>query len=751
MKINNKTIIELCALAVLAVLYLYNVAHSLWTLPAPSDPLQYFRSAVWGTTYGYWPWLDRIALAVNLRIFSVIFSGAAMAGAYYIAFINVAILAVAMFWSYRKAGFFAALFAGILFNVSYFTLGWATYLYPDQTVALYGLLSFIFFFSERSDTKYVRPMFLAGFFSGLAILTKVTALIIPLFFIGYLFFYKDRQKIKRFVFGMAAGCAAIVLLFIALYNIQSFVDVVVSFFKTSLAENIGINNLADRPANYYHETILSLMYFPLIALLVAIGAYRHRLSRNLFILAGLIIAFVALLRSVGPAIPSYVYAADIFVIIGLALYAADMVTNSSPKRESDTMRFGLALALLFLVAAGFGLAVRYAPVAQFGYGYNYLAPLDVYSSGLGYPSWIRNLYACGPLVLLGLLAAFEFFRSKKAAIALMAFAAFWGAFFNGGLAFKKAAADRQEAGLYYALAPALSEVPAEKFSFFINDLKQYSGAESRLLMVYSIFFDTKYQRKFTDRFAAQAENEKIVKASIVGIAREEDLPLRFAGEQLLTDSPSIALNYFPGAQVVKKIPAPILKKDLVVMSIPRQDTGAKATFDQAVKGAKIIHQENFSRLGGVKTIENPNALEALLSPLKYLGNNGSFSFAQIAADGGNALNLRPAVAGSGQASDIALGYTLQRSAADSAAEVYMIMKATVRLEGASSTSSLFIQDNTGVWDKVTVPVKNTSGWQDVFITKRIRSGATAIVAGITFASTSGLDALSVSDLELYSK
>jgi 4-amino-4-deoxy-L-arabinose transferase-like glycosyltransferase len=316
-------------------LYIFNISKYFWTLSVPSDPLQYLGSAVSGTTWGYWPWLDRITLAVNLRFFTMLFLPKYIVGMIYAGFINTAILIISMVWALKKSGSWAALLVGIFINSSYLMLGWSTYLYPDQTVALYTLLAFIFYFSNIKDRHYFKPVLMAGFFAALASFTKVTGIVAPLFFIIYIICKKRWKHLKEFLLGIITGSIFIILFFILLYNWQSFINVYQQFFfgKAGISNNIITDlNIVSYGASYFHEILLSMKYFPFVALFFAIGAYRNEKTKNLFFLAWLNIIMLCLLRPTAPSIPSYIYTAYVFTCLGLAIYLSDLISNNNEHK-----------------------------------------------------------------------------------------------------------------------------------------------------------------------------------------------------------------------------------------------------------------------------------------------------------------------------------------------------------------------------------------------------------------------------------
>lgn len=527
--------------------YAINISRYFWTWPAPSDPLQYLGPAMCKTTYGYWPWLDRISIAVNLRLFTMLFHKGYVAGMTYIGFVNTAILILSMFWALRKSGFWAALFVGIFVNSSYFMLGWSTYLYPDQTVALYSLAAFIFFFSGIKSNIYIRPTVIAGFFTALACFSKITGLAAFIFFIVYLVRKKERDKIIEFIWGNILGTVLTIVLFCFLYNIPSFLNVCYLFFKSSVLANVRL------PYNYiltYYKTIFSIISFPLAAILFSFSAYKNNNSRLLFMMAWCYVVLLYIIRRVGPPIPNYIYSSYVFVLLGFSVHLGNMIGRPGPGKKYDRYAIIAALLALALIYCGLRLGFKHGPAAEFDYWYNY-KPLDICrKKDIIYAPLVKMLYMMTPYIIAASLACIEFFRSKRLIIAFVLIGAFAVAFFNGGLAYKKADFDRKEAAEYYACAKMLNEVPEKKFSVYFSreENKKMARNFDRVVWVYRLFYNDKYPQG--TEYDAQYANDNEITSGIRIVPDENSLKDAKWG-QILTDDERTVRNNIPGAEKVK--------------------------------------------------------------------------------------------------------------------------------------------------------------------------------------------------------
>ncbi len=160
--------------------YGYTIVNHFWLLPCHRDSVEYLAPAIFGTSWGgYYPWLDRISLAIGLRIWLLISAlPPEQAAAWFILLINASLLGVGMWWATRQAGMRACLMFGALFNVSYLFLLYGSIVYPDQLLALFALLAYIAFSSAyntglREEKQAQISMLVCGLFTAAACFSKI--------------------------------------------------------------------------------------------------------------------------------------------------------------------------------------------------------------------------------------------------------------------------------------------------------------------------------------------------------------------------------------------------------------------------------------------------------------------------------------------------------------------------------------------------------------------------------------------------
>jgi len=338
--LKNKVFIsklELCIFIVFPLLYLYGVVHYFYTLPAPSDPLQYISPAVWKTTYAYWPWLDRITLAIGLRLCAILLTKKYLVGMLYIGIINIATLIVGMIWCYKLSGKWAALFFAIFFNTSYLILGLSSTVFPNQTVAFFALISLIFFMKSEElfwDTKF---LLLSGIFSAFACYSKGTACGAVIFLLVYLLAKRNINGAVKFIIGLFAGTIITYLLFLLLYDYHSLWNIFYLFFKNFFIMTFNETSGRTNMVSFLH-VILSVKYFPVfIALFVSLSAYKNSITRMILFYAWSYIVLIYVIYSFssrgGTPIPHYIYSAYIFCAIALSVYLSNIYMRHKEKNS----------------------------------------------------------------------------------------------------------------------------------------------------------------------------------------------------------------------------------------------------------------------------------------------------------------------------------------------------------------------------------------------------------------------------------
>jgi hypothetical protein len=162
------------------------------------------------------------------------------------------------------------------------------------------------------------------------------------------------------------------------------------------------------------------------------------------------------------------------------------------------------------------------------------------------------VYPLIPLMMIGALMAIEYWSSRIVVLLFMILVSIWSPAYNGASAYDYVSnVDRPGVDHFYTSAPVLNQVPADKFSIYVEAWNKVSHSD-RLMRIYAYFFNER----------------KIDTGNISFITKPESLSAdNIKGKHILTDNPALIHSYFPGATPVKSI----LWKDvqLTVMELPQ--------------------------------------------------------------------------------------------------------------------------------------------------------------------------------------
>ncbi len=541
-------------LVLFVLMYGFNISNYFFTLPSPSDPLQYLGPSVWKSTYGYFGYfgyLDRINLVSGLRVFSMFISPIYLAGPCYIIFVELLTLIIGLSWCYKVAGKWAMLIFAIIINSSYMTLSIATYIYPVQTAALYSLLAVMCFYYRNTKIKYFNLLIFSGIFSGLACFSKVSEVGGLIFLFSYLLFIeKSLVRCLKYCVGVMVGVIVSLGVFVILFNYQSLFNLFDVFFRTF--RGMCVPDSYKSNVVQYLYTLLDFRYFPVfISLFIAVDVYKKASSRLIvFYSWSFIVTIFAIYAFIsgrgGYTIPYYIYTPYIVASLGLSIYFANIVNDQKNK----DVKFPLFVILLF-VCCGIGMLIGFNnPVIEaFNTGYNYYQTLDMYTvdTKIFYNYFTKVFYILGPIAIIVLLTFVEGSKSKKAVLFLLVVVSLFSSAYNGGIARKKAKADSGEANFFYDIAPVFNQVDDTKFAVYIKN----NTHVDRLLWVYGLFFDKKYRRGIS--YDSAVANEKDIQSNIKIITEPSQFIATDFGNTILTDDQVIVMSLFKASNIIKTI------------------------------------------------------------------------------------------------------------------------------------------------------------------------------------------------------
>ena len=545
-------ILELLVLSIIPLMYLYFVYQDFSALPMPSDPTTYLVPA---TTPGMpLRFIDRIMVYIGLRISDIFFSPAYVAGMYYIAIVNLLIITICIFWVYCKKGILAGLFAGVLLISAHEFLRLATYIYADQTLALYALIAFIFFYSDYKN-KVFDSAVIAGIFTAFTCFSKIPGIALFIPFIITIILERDWSKLKKLLTGFVIGTFLVFLVAFILFGwaaLKSVFSVAINygaqfFDAEGTIESYGDDWVYNRPVSYF-VLLVREYYLPIFfSMIILIGAYRDRITRNLYFAAMSFIGILALFVVFHKAVivsANYIYPTIIFCSLGLALYLANIIEKRKDPliHKPDclfTEKARIIYAVICIVFVFISLKIGIMHPSAFTNPVAKTTPLII---GMVYPLI--------PLIIVGALMAIEYWQSRVLVLLLVILISVWSPAYNGASAYGIVSTVRNRVECYYTAAPLLNQVPADKFSIYVEAWikDQYSD---RLLRIYSYFFN---ERKINTKNIVFITDPKLLTVDNI------------KGKLILTDNPKLIRRYFPEAKPGKSI----LWKNttLTVMQLP---------------------------------------------------------------------------------------------------------------------------------------------------------------------------------------
>ena len=321
---------DTCLLSCFPLLFWWLSVSYMFALPDVGDPMEYAAPTAWGSTFHFFPWLDRIMTPIGIRIVSFFTADAATAAPAYMLLINLGTISLALSLAYRLSGFFAAACVGTFLTTSLLFLGLSTYVYTDQTVAFYALLTYSVYDSLRGNREAWATL-LCGMLCAVVGFSKVTGVSIVFFFFLTVASRRSVMLLWRFCVGLVIGAICVLLLFALVFNFDSVWNTIGLFLAGQFTKN--------RPnfVSYADDVLVSFKFFPFIGLFVVLGAYVHEKSRRFLLAAWCHILFLMAIYAVTPnggrALPHYIYTAYVFTVTGIAVYLGEQTKRYKLPEE----------------------------------------------------------------------------------------------------------------------------------------------------------------------------------------------------------------------------------------------------------------------------------------------------------------------------------------------------------------------------------------------------------------------------------
>jgi hypothetical protein len=659
---------------------------------------------------------------------------------FYIGFISAAIFLLCLLWSYYRAGFVAALFIGIIFNSSYMTLGYATYIYPNQTEAFFSLLAFILFFSKKASSK---KLLLAGLFSAFAAFSKITGIVLPIFLTIFIFKKKKQGELKTYFLGGLLGTILVFGLFILFYDFQSLIVTFKGFFSSYLGRVLS-SQLSTNLASFL-DILLSALFFPVfIAAFICLSCYRDEEIKITYLIGWAYVLMMYVIYSFTKRgnlpFPNYIYSSYIYFLLGLAFYLSKLFHRDNPpdhpleNRTRSILILGL-MAFSFIII-GLIIGILYPPSLKAESFADIFPQADIFKPGYGMiiPFPVRLLYILGPLMVIGLLAFIEYSKSKKGVLLLILSVSFWSSAFDGGIAYRKAYEDRIRADFFYKTAPLLGEVPAERFSVYVTTWNKNKECH-RIPWLYGVLFKEKNDhRKMTAEFIL--ENFKQTNENIQYILSPEGLK-NVQGDYLLTDDVQTVSKYLLNVDIIKEIRRPEIV--LFVLRKGPMDLG------------RPVYQNDFSDWGQpTKIISSEN--DNLAPPFSIGVLRGTYRFERLREENQNIIKISLENRHLKERSCVQFGYYemgIQGLNLRIEPEDTVVFKIRARLsENAEGSADIFIQSQDAEWTISSEKILS-SAWKEYIVFQEIMRMPQKINLGIWYRSEQAKEYLEIQSPQIY--
>jgi len=538
-------ILEILVLLLLSLTYLYIVLNYFIVRSVPggsSDAMYYMDAAIRGT--GNFGLIDRIVPVIGLRWSYFTTTPSYLAGAYYILLVNLLIISIAIYWSYARKGLFAGLLVGISLVTSFTFLYNATNVYTDQTMSLFCLIAFIFFFSEYRN-KVFDPTLMAGLFTAIACFSKLPGVVILIFFIVWIIYEKKWLRFKSLLQGFLIGSILVITIFVLTYDLVSLWHIIINNrygIGSFLAEPFTERSLYE----YFMRQYCLPVFLPFIILL---GAYKNKTTKPLFFAAvaymafSLLMSFIVLWYSLTD---NYIFPLLMFGSMGWGIYLAFLYDNSNIKSTilskfylNRFFKLIFALFCIIVIFICFKLGIE-----------NYKTFINLSSPDIN--QFLLRIYPLVPICMVSLFVLVEYFKSKASIsrpliLSLIILISLWCPAYNGSLAYSGVSAVNKVSELVYTAPVIFNEIPANKFSVYVEkwNLSKYADDIPRY---YAYFFNEKYPKVHDGNSYFNAAT------SMFMILNKNEIPNAWEyGDLLLTDAPGCIKQYFPKAEEVQRI------------------------------------------------------------------------------------------------------------------------------------------------------------------------------------------------------
>lgn len=618
------------------------------------------------------------------------------------------------------ASAFIRIVVGIILVTSYSLLFESTMIYTDQTMSLFCLIAFIFFFSKYRN-KIFDPTMMAGIFSAVSCFTKLPAIALLLFFIAWIVCAREWPRLKRLLSGLLIGSILVVLIYILTYGFDSL-QFIISHSVYSSA------SFLKPPIHGRSQYVFYVLesYIPIfISLVIFLGAYRNKTARPLFFASMAFVAFSLLMGLVTDMYvlgDNYLYPLVIFTSIGLGMYVTTIFDNKQAGSSKvfqlyQNNNFKLAFTVLCLVGTFVAFKVGIEHYTTF---------LNLSSPKIN--QLLFHIYPVVPMCIIGLMVLIEYSKSRTLVLLFILLVALWCPAYNGASAYSAVSAINTRSALFYKAPLVFNEIPAKQFSVYVESWNSNKSV-GEMKQFYAAFFNEKYPKVHNQDTYDNVMN------SIYMVTNKNDLPKAvLQGNSILTDVPDYIKQVFPAAEIVKNIP---------------WESGYLYLMELNLKG-DLVYQSDYSSLtNGTHIVAWDEPGNAPLLPT--FSKRGDFVYGK-SPDDNNAIRVTTVRQQLEEQKHLKLGYSVGISGTEDT-DQFVTICANLRTSCNNELPEqlvLYVQDFSGdtLLSGRTIAVQECT-FAELSLTKVINKDASWISAGIDFTPKTDDSWFEISDIKIY--
>lgn len=303
----------------------------LFSITAPSDPLQYVKPAL-HPEEGF-QFLDRLILWIWIRLIYFLPIPLEFIGGVATLLLTTFSLIIGMYWLIKNININSSLIFFFFFTLSPFILSISSYTYPMHMLSFIILIVAILV--DKFQKKLKLVFFILGFGITIALFSKIQAYSFFIFAILYIFYKSKNIKeyinnIVFFIIGIFCGIITIFIIMILLYDFNILKEIISNYFNQMFS--IQVKGRATGGIPFFYLYLYEPTFFISLSSIIIVIIIKNEKLILFSIIAltqlfGLILIYFITQRG-GPLIFNYLMD---FIIIGLLVASALIGKNYFSK------------------------------------------------------------------------------------------------------------------------------------------------------------------------------------------------------------------------------------------------------------------------------------------------------------------------------------------------------------------------------------------------------------------------------------